>query len=61
MFFFFTFLFVFVWFSLSIRPTKITREMLNDKISELNSAIDGVSAQLQSSSSKGNANNPEQM
>eukprot|EP00205_Picochlorum_sp_RCC944_P000288 CAMPEP_0182610418 /NCGR_PEP_ID=MMETSP1330-20130603/7885_1 /TAXON_ID=464278 /ORGANISM="Picochlorum sp., Strain RCC944" /LENGTH=133 /DNA_ID=CAMNT_0024829603 /DNA_START=58 /DNA_END=456 /DNA_ORIENTATION=+ len=28
---------------------EITREMLNDKISELNSAIDGVSAQLQSS------------
>merc|ERR1711985_73174 len=36
---------------------EITREMLNDKISELISAIDGVSAQLQSSSSKGNANN----
>ena len=26
---------------------EITREVLNDKISELNSAIDGVSAQLQ--------------
>ncbi len=26
---------------------EVTREVLNDKISELNSAIDGVSAQLQ--------------
>ncbi|WZN66503.1 hypothetical protein HKI87_15g80700 [Chloropicon roscoffensis] len=30
---------------------EVTREMLNDKISELNSAIDGVSQQLQSRTS----------
>ena len=30
---------------------QVTREMLNDKISELNSAIDGVSQQLQSRTS----------
>jgi len=29
-------------------PFQVTRDMLNDKISELNSAIDGVSQQLQS-------------
>mmetsp|Transcript_33266 Transcript_33266/g.71743 ORF Transcript_33266/g.71743 Transcript_33266/m.71743 type:complete len:147 (-) Transcript_33266:209-649(-) len=34
---------------------EITREVLNDKISELNSAIDGVSAQLQSNIDEANS------
>ena len=36
---------------------EVTREMLNDKISELNSAIDGVSQQLQSSSKESQVEN----
>ena len=36
---------------------KVTRDMLNDKISELNSAIDGVSQQLQSRSTESQVEN----
>lgn len=40
-----------VRFGRCLRRLQVTREMLNDKISELNSAIDGVSQQLQSRTS----------
>jgi len=40
-----------VRFEWCLRRLQVTREMLNDKISELNSAIDGVSQQLQSRTS----------
>lgn len=42
---------------LDLPPPQVTREMLNDKISELNSAIDGVSQQLQSSSKESQVEN----